>query len=291
MLNNLIQITTSGIAMGMVYALISIGLILLIRAVGVMNFAQGNLLALGAFIMYFFQVQRGLPIGATIIGGVILFALVGVIFMFSVYFPVRNSSWNFAIIICTIGASTVINELIMHIWGSRVIPVEPIIPGTSKIFGAVIANQILLIIGVGALIMLFCWILFEKMYFGKVMLAAAQNPYSATLLGISTVLTTAVTYAIVMNILGFSGYMVAPVLILDTSLSNLQMKAFAGVVIGGFGSLKGAVIGSILIGLIEAYSIFVTTTFKDVIVFGVLLLILMFKPDGLFEYKKIQEKA
>lgn len=290
-MDTFIQITMSGIAMGMVYALISIGLILLIRAVGVMNFAQGNLLALGAYVTYALHSQMGLGLGGTIGAAIILFAVLGVAFMFTVYYPVRNSSWDFAIIICTIGAATVINELITLIWGSRVIPVEPIVAGTTKIFGATIANQILLIIVVGLLIMGLCWLLFEKLYFGKLMLAAAQNPYSATLLGIPTVITTAATYIIVMNILGFSGFMVAPALILDVSLSNLQMKAFAGVVVGGFGSLKGAIIGSLIMGLVEAYSIYVTTTFKDVIVFGVLLLILTFKPEGLFDYDKIQEKA
>lgn len=285
------QLSVNGLAMGMIYAMISIGLVLLIRAVGVLNFAQGDLLVLGAYVTYWLGVQLQLPVIAVVVLAILLFAALAVLFMMGVYYPVRNSSWSFAVIICTIGASSIINESITAIWGSRIIPIEPLVSGAISVFGVPIEKQLLLTIGIAICIMVLVWILFEKTFCGKLMLAAAQNRFAATLVGIPVMMTIALTYVLNMNIVGFAGYLVSPILLLNTSLSTLQLKAFAGVVIGGFGSLKGAIIGSLLIAMVEAYSSYVTTTYKDVFVFGVLILVLLFRPQGLFRGTKVGEKA
>ena len=285
------QLSVNGLAMGMIYAMISIGLVLLIRAVGVLNFAQGDLVVLGAYATYWLGVQLQLPLIAVVVAAIILFSIFALLFMMGVYYPVRNSSWAFAVIICTIGASSIINESVTAIWGSRIIPIEPLVRGAVNIFGVPIEKQLLLTIGVAICIMVLVWLLFEKTFCGKIMLAAAQNRFAATLIGIPVMLTIAITYILDMNIVGFAGYLVSPILLLNTSLSSLQLKAFAGVVIGGYGSLKGSIIGSILIAMVEAYSSYVTTTYKDVFVFGVLILVLLFRPQGLFQGTKVGEKA
>ena len=248
-MNVFLQLTVTGLAMGMIYALVAMGLILLIRAVGVMNFAQGDLLMMGAFITYGLTYQINLPIYLMIPISIIMFALIGVIFMYCVYWPLRNASYPAATIIATMGASIVIREICSLIWGSVPIVTSSIIPGTLRIGSLTLQYQYLLIIVVGGLLIFLVQMLFDKLYAGRVMQAAAQDGYAANLLGIPVQLTIAVTYAIVTVIVAVGGYMVAPVFSVSMTLGTLQLRAFAGVVLGGFGNIKGAIVGSLIVAL------------------------------------------
>lgn len=290
MLSMFLQFTVVGIAMGMIYALMAMGLILLIRSVGVLNFAQGNLFMLGAFITYMFGYQIQLDFWQMILASILTFAIFGLIFMFTVWWPVRKSSWKQATIICTIGAASIIKELVNLIWGSIPFVPDPIVTGNLSMGGITLEYQYLVIIAICIVIVMGVFSLFDKVYAGRVMQAAAQDKYAAQLIGIPVTLTIAVTYMIVCTIAGIAGYLVAPIFFVTTSLGTLQLRAFAGVVIGGFGNLKGAVIGSLIIGLIEAYSTFFTSTYKDVFVFMVLILMLVIRPQGIFG-ERISDKA
>ncbi|MBC8535141.1 branched-chain amino acid ABC transporter permease [Clostridiales bacterium BX7] len=286
-----LSLTGSGLAMGMIYAMLSVGLLLLIRSVGVTNYAQGDLLALGAFTAFFLMDRlnlNGLPM---ILLMIVLFACFGTTFMFTCYYPLRKTKWNQAIMVCTLGAGMVIQEVCLLVCGSMVKPMEPIIPGTLTIGSFVLQWQYIVVFFVSLLVMVAVYLLFDKLYAGRAMLAAAQNSYAANLIGIPSILTTLGTYIIVMMIVGFAGYLVAPIFLVRTTLNSLQSKAFASMVLGGFGSVKGAVIGSLMIGLIESYSTYFTTVYKDVIVFGVLLLTLLIRPQGIFGEIQLKEKA
>ncbi len=285
------SLTLSGVSMGMIYALQAIGLILLLRSVGVMNFAQGDLLAIGAYALYFFSVKMGFSTIVTLLLLLVFFLLFGALFMTTTYWPVRNTKWPQALLVVTIGASTVIKELEMLICGSRPQTIKPIIKGSLKIGKFILQYQYIFIFCVAAVLMIGVYILFDKLYVGRVMSAASQNKKAAELIGIPTKQTTLATYMIVATICGVCGALCAPLFMVRTSLATFQMKSFAGIVLGGFGNIKGAIIGSLIIGLIEAYSTYVTTVYKDVAVFGVLLLVLIFRPQGLFKGITYQEKA
>lgn len=277
-----VQLTISGLATGMVYALMAIGLVLLIRAAGTFNFAQGQFLVVGAFVTYCLLEQLHVNRGVSVLIEFIIFAVLGALFMGLVYNPVSNSKWGQAVTVSCIGASMVLREICVLIWGSRALSYGPIIPGSIEIFGAYIEIQYLCIIAVASAIVALVLLFFDKLYCGRIMQAAAEDKYAAELLGINTKITTMVTFSVVFIIVAFGGGLVAPILTVSVSLSGLQSKAFASVVIGGVGSVKGAIIGGLLIGLIESYATIFTTTYKDVVVFVVLLLVLMFKPTGLF---------
>lgn len=285
-----LQLLIVGISMGMLYAILALGVVLLVRAVGVLNFAQGDLFMLGAYVTFALSYQAQLPLYATVLVALVVFAVFGILFMFSVYWPLRRSTWGATIIISCLGASTAIKELTKLIWGSNPLVAAPLIKGTITIAGAKLEYQYLFIIAICGLLIFLVWMLFEKLYAGRLMEAAAQNKYAAELLGISTVLTTAATYAISASVAGIGGWLAAPLFLVTTSLSDLLIKGFAGMVIGGFGSIKGAVIGSIFIGIIESYSVLITSTYKNAIVFLVLIVFLIFKPKGLFP-QKIGEKV
>lgn len=285
-----LQLLVNGIAMGMIYALMAMGLILLIRAIGVMNFAQGDLLMIGAFITWALTNQLQLPFYAMVPAAMVAFALFGILFMFLVYWPLRNASYPTATVIATMGASIVIRELATLIWGSQPLTARPLIRGSLNVGAIRLQYQYLLTILVGAILIFLVFTLFEKLYAGRMMQAAAQDKYAAELLGIPTILTTAATYIIVVSLASIGGYMIAPMFMVNVTLGSLQLRAFAGVVIGGFGNVKGAIIGSLLIGLVESYSSMITTTYKDAVVFLILIIVLLFRPQGLFG-ERIADKA
>ncbi len=291
------SLTINGLAMGMVYALVAMGLVILVRAVGVMNFAQGDLLALGAYISCVLIVDIKLPLWAFIPVSLACFVAVAAIFMFSCYWPLKNASYTQAIIVATIGAGIVIRELCIKFWGPIPIKMPALIHDAAtgsgkviKIFGVKLQAQFLLTIGVCFILIFLVFQLFEKLYAGRMMEAAAQDKYAAELIGIPTILTILGTYSIVVSVVSYGGFMIAPIYFVSTTLATLQLRAFAGVVIGGFGNIKGAIIGSIFIGLIEAYSSVFFSAYKDAVVFIILILVLIVWPRGLFG-DKIKDKA
>lgn len=295
-----VSLAVNGIAMGMIYALLGMGLILLVRAVGILNFAQGDLMMFGSYIAACLLLDVKMPLWAMIPSALIFYALIGIIFMFTIYWPLRKATYSQATIIATMGAAIVLQELAKLIWGSQPRTISALITdaeGKSAVLrlgqgaGATTLQwQYLIIIAVGALIIFLITQLFDKLYVGKMMQAACQDSYAANLLGVPSILTICATYIIVMIVCGTCGYLVAPIFMVRSTLGTLQLRAFAGVVIGGFGNIKGAVIGCLLVGLIESFSTMAFSGYKDVTVFLLLIVFLIFRPTGLFK-SKIGDKA
>lgn len=291
-----VNLLLNGLAMGMVYAMLGIGLILLIRAVGILNFAQGDLLMLGAFITSSLILDFELPIYVMIPLAFLMFILIGALFMFVVYWPLRKASYPAATIIATMGASIMLKESVTLIWGSVPRALPSIITDAEGRTGILylgtvpIQWQYILIVLVGILFIVGITLLFDKLYIGKLMQAACQDAYAANLLGIPSQLTILLTYIIVAVVAGFGGYMVAPIYMVRNTLGTLQLRAFAGVVIGGLGSISGALIGSLIVGVVEVFSTMYLSSYKDVTVFILLILFLIFRPQGIFG-ERIGDKA
>ena len=291
-----ISLAINGIAMGMIYALLGMGLILLVRAVGILNFAQGDLMMFGAYIAACLLLDFRLPLPLMLLVAFIWYAIIGVIFMFTIYWPLRKATYAQATIIATMGASIVLQELAKLIWGSQPRTISSLItdaegnPAVLRIGSTTLQWQYLIIIAVGAIIIWLITQLFDKLYVGKMMQAACQDSYAANLLGVPSILTICATYVIVMIVCGTCGYLVAPIFMVRSTLGSLQLRAFAGVVIGGFGSIGGAVIGCLLVGVIESFSTMAFSGYKDVTVFLLLIIFLIFRPTGLFK-SKIGDKA
>lgn len=291
-----ISLLINGLSMGMIYAMIAMGLILLIRAVGVLNFAQGDLLMVGAYIASVLVMDLELPFYAALPVMLVLYALLGFAFMLVTYWPLRKASYPVAPIIATMGASLVLSEGTMILFGSWPRTLSPLLKNakgaslTINLFGTRLQVQFLLIIVVAVAVMSLIYLLFEKSYIGCMMQAAAQDKPAAELIGISTLMTTAVTYMLVVTLVAIGGFMVAPVYTVTTSLSSLQLRAFAGTVIGGFGSIKGAVIGCLLVGIVESFATINFSSYKDAIVFLILIVFLIVKPQGLI-VSKVADKA
>jgi len=295
--NTILSMLVNGTAFGMVYALMAMGIILLVRAIGVLNFAQGDFFMLGAYIALGYLVDLELPLPIMIPVALLTYALIALIFMICVYWPLREASYPAAIVIATIGTSYVIKELVQIIWGSLPRPMPPLLSnpetGGAKLLTigtAKLSWQMIITMLVGAAAIILVFILFEKLYAGRMMEAAAQDKYVAELLGIPTIITVAATYIISITLASIGGFLMAPMLTVNVTLGTLQLRAFAGVVIGGMGNIKGAIIGALFIGLLESFSSVWFGAYKDAVVFSVLLLFLVFRPQGLFG-TKIKDKA
>jgi Branched-chain amino acid ABC-type transport system, permease components len=295
--NIFLSLTLNGLAMGMIYALMAMGLILLIRAIGVMNFAQGDLLMFGAYIAYALTVDIKLPLWLMIPAACVCFAIIGLVFMFTVYWPLREASYPTATVISTMGAAMVLKETATLVWGSFPHSMPSLIRDSQtgkaavlKIGNVTLQWQFIITIIVGIIIIFLVFNLFEKLYAGRMMQAAAQDKYAAELLGIPTILTTAATYIIVVSMASIGGYLISPVFMVSNTLGSLQLRAFAGVVIGGFGNIKGAILGSVIVGLVESFATLKFSTYKDAVVFLVLIAVLLIRPQGIFG-EKIADKA
>lgn len=296
-LNLFVTLLLNGLANGMVYALLSMGLILLFRSVGVLNFAQGNMLALGAFLGYAFLVQANMPLWAAIICCLICYALIGLAFMVCIYLPLKDSKYPVAIIVATIGTSTVLNEVISLIWGNEPKPVPYIIKNPETGGGAFIRLgtvtlqwQLVLTVIVGVVLIAMLNILFEKFFLGKMMEASCQDKYAAELIGVPTLITVSVTYVLAIGLGCIGGFMVAPMYSASVALSVLQLRAFASVIIGGTRSIKGSIIGALIVGLIESFATIRFSNYKNAVIFIIIIVFLLIKPDGLVK-SKIGDKA
>ena len=251
---------------------------------------------MGAFITCWLTIDLELPLYIMAPFALICFAVLALVFMFTTYWPLRNASYPAATIISTMGASMALKEIATLIWGSMPRSMPPLMQNESgsaavlRIGSVSLQWQYILTIIVGAVLIVLVFILFERLYAGRMMQAAAQDSYAAELMGIPTILTTAATYIIVVILSGVGGYMISPIFMVSNTLGSLQLRAFAGVVLGGFGNIKGAIIGSLFIGLVESYSSIQFSQYKDAVVFLVLIIALLIRPQGLFG-EKISDKA
>ena len=268
--------------MGMLYGLMAIALLLIIKAVGVLNFAHGQLFMLGGYIFWTFSEQLNMPYLASMILSIVAFSIVAFLYMNSVYWPLRNSPWKAAVTISTIGASIALKEIVRLIWGAVPLTMAPIVDKTVKVGNVYLHSQYLFIIGISALIMIIVYILFEKTFLGTIMQATSQDRYASEIIGVPTKIAILSTYIISITISGIGGSLAAPLFLVSQSLGSFASKAFAGIVLGGLGNIPGAVVGCIVIGLVESFSILITDRYKDAIVFAIVIIVLVLNPNGLF---------
>lgn len=286
-----IQLLVSGIAVGIIYGLIAMGMVLIFRAVGVMNFAQGDFLMFGGFFVYTFNQMLGLHILPSLLLASLCMGGIGVVFMRTSYWSLRGAQTK-AIIVSAMGASIVLREGARLIWGSIPLTVDKVKEGTTTVFGATIMWQYVAIILVALLMMGLVYLLLEKTFVGSIMQATAQDQYMSALVGIPVIVSIGLTFFISAAITGICGGLLAPIFFLSNTMgATAGPKAFAAIVIGGFGSVPGAIVGGLIVGLVEQFGgAYISSTYQLVLIYVVLIVFLMFRPNGLFK-TRIGEKA
>ncbi len=292
MLSLVPQLLFTGLGIGAIYALVSLGFVLLIRAASVVNFAQGEFSMLGAYLMVILFSQIGLPYWLSIVITIVLMGGFGVLFAGATYWPLRFRG-QIPVIISTIGASILITNLVLVLYG----PSPQVLPGLFENPGFLVGNvfmdsQYLSIMVFTALLLVLQYVVFERTLLGKRLQATSQDKDMASLLGIPVATMVLITFAYSAALGGFAGVLVAPVLFVSVGMGAIiSLKAFAANIIGGFGSIPGAILGGLLLGVVETFgAAFISVPYKDAIAFGMLLLFLLIRPQGLFG-ERIAEKA
>lgn len=285
----------SGLAIGGVYALVALGITLIYRATNVVNFAQGDFTMLGAFALFAFSEGAKLPYPVAFLLALALMAVLGILFELGVYYPLRNRTF-LPVIIATIGASIMFQNGALAIFGPSPEKVQPVINaganGGITLGGVFFDYQYIVIMGVTVLLVLLQHGFFEYTVLGKRMQATSQDKDMARLLGIPVSLMIAITFIYSTMLGGLSGMLVAPIFFVTHKMGViLGLKAFAATICGGFGDVRGAILGGLALGVIETFgAAYISSVYKDAFSFLLLLLFLLIRPQGIFG-EKIAEKA
>ena len=273
----------SGLATGCVYALIALGFVLIFKATDVVNFAQGEFVMVSGFISYTLLIRGGLPYWLVLVLTVVASGFVGVALERVVVRPIMDAP-IFSIVIATIGASTVLRSSAGILYGYDVLPLptlfskDPVRLGVLT-FTAMDAG----VIGSSLAIMLALYLFIKLTKTGMAMRATAQSQTAARLMGVSVKRIFSLTWAISAGIGGVAGVLIAPIIYLDPNLGFIGVKAFAGAILGGFGSIPGAIVGGMLLGVLENLSgYFFNAGIKQVSTYILLILVLVIRPSGFF---------
>jgi len=277
------QFLVSGVTNGSIYALIAFGFCLIQNATGLVNFAQGDFVMLGAMIMVSLVQVAHLPVVAALPLTVVTVALVGVLLEQG---PIRQSRNRdvLTLVMITVGASIFVRGGSMLVWGknAHILPAwggdQPIIVGKAAIL-----PQALWILALSLVVLLSLYVFFHRTLVGKAMRAVADNPEGALLIGLSVRNLVALAFALSGAVGALAGVLVIPL----TSMSYdgglmLGLKGFAAAILGGYGSPLGAVVGGLLLGILEALGAgLISSAYKDAFAFLVLLAILLLRPAGI----------
>ena len=292
-MDKLIQTLISGLSLGSIYALIALGYTMVYGIAKMLNFAHGDIIMVGAYAVITAVFTMGLPPFIAILISIALCALLGIVIEFLAYRPLRQAQ-PLAVLITAIGVSYLLQNLALLFYGSeqKAFPTIVALP-TVRIGGVYIDGITLATLVVTAVIMVALSLFINKTRMGKAMRAVSEDKEAAELMGISVNRTITVTFAIGSALAGVAAifYGAAYTYIRPTTGAMPGIKAFTAAVFGGIGSIPGAMLGGILLGVIEQLSkTYISTLWADAIVFGVLVVVLVVKPTGLLG-KKISEKV
>jgi branched-chain amino acid transport system permease protein len=292
-----LQLIISGAAQGCIYGLIALGFVLIYKATETVSFAQGELMMLGAFAALVLLTVLGFPFWLAVPSTVLAMALMGWLIERAVISPILGQP-AFSIVMLTIGIGYVARGLITMIpdmgTDTRVLPVpykDQVLqlgqPGT----GLLLDVQLMVVIGVTALLCLLLFALFRYTQIGIAMQASSQNQLAAYYMGIPVRRLNGLVWGLAAAVAAVAGILLAPITFVHANMGLIGLKAFPAAVVGGFGSLPGAIVGGLIIGVVESLSgFFLPEGFKDIAAYVVVLLMLVLRPNGLFG-EKLRKKV
>jgi branched-chain amino acid transport system permease protein len=279
----------NGLVLGSMYAIVASGLTLIWGTMKMLNFAHGELYMVGGYVLYFaFTIFGVHPFVGIFLAMLIVFTL-GLLMERSILHPLLDKpGWDVSPLVATLGVSIFLQNFALKVWGERFKSVPYFIEGTVELAGFRIAYQRILILAVAAGVMLGFWVYVKRSRFGIALRATAQDRDAATLLGINAHRVYMITFGVSSGLAALAATMLAPLFLINPWMGIPPLlKAFIVVVLGGLGSFEGAILGGILLGTIESLAIvFLSSEWKDVVSFMVLILVLFLKPSGFFGTKE-----
>ena len=284
----------SGISLGSIYAIIALGYTMVYGIAKMLNFAHGDVIMVGAYISFIAANYWGLPVPLSILVAMLVCTVLGIVIEGLAYRPLRSAP-SLAVLITAIGVSYFLQNSALLIWGANPKVYTPVVSGTLRLFdGQLSVSYVSLVTVVACIIIMIALTLFTghtKM--GKAMRACSEDKGAAQLMGINVNFTISLTFAIGSALAAIAGVLLcsfSPTL-MPTTGSMPGIKAFTAAVFGGIGSIPGAFLGGILLGVIESLARgYISTQLSNSIVFAVLIVILLVRPAGLLG-KYVQEKV
>lgn len=280
------QFLLSGVTVGAVYALVALGFTIIYNASDVVNFAQGEFVMLGGMITVF-SYQAGIPLPLAAILAILATAAIGVALNKLAIEPARGAP-VVSLIIITIGASIFIRGL-TQITFDKQLHSLPAFSGDTPIAlaGATILPQSLWVVAGALAVFIGLWVFFTKTLTGRAVLATANNRIAAQLVGINTPYIMTLSFALSAAIGALAGVLVTPITLTSYDVGiSLALKGFAAAMLGGMGNPKGALVGGLLLGILEAMTAgYISSQYKDAAAFIVILAVLFAMPQGIFGRK------
>jgi branched-chain amino acid transport system permease protein len=281
----IVQLLISGVAQGCIYGLIALGFVLIYKATETVSFAQGELMMLGAFCALALMTVLGLPFWISVPATIAAMGVLGLAVERAVIRPILGQP-AFSIVMLTIGISYVARGAITMIpdmgTDTRVLPV-PYNDAIAKAGALVIDIEQMVVIATTALLCTLLAMLFRYTKIGIAMQASSQNQLAAYYMGIPVKRLNGLVWALAAGVAAIAGILLAPITFVHANMGLIGLKAFPAAVVGGFGSLPGAIVGGLIIGVVESLAgFFLPEGFKDIAAYAVVLLMLMVKPNGLF---------
>ena len=288
-----LQLVISGIAQGCIYGLIALGFVLIYKATETVSFAQGDLMMLGAFAGLAGMTMLGFPFWLAVISAIGAMALLGLVTERLVIRPILGQP-AFSIVMLTIGLGYVGRGLITMIPGigteTHTLPV-PYKDQAWTLGGLVVSMEQTAVIVVTAVLCAALYALFKYSKLGLAMQASSQNQLAAYYMGIPVKRLNGLVWALAAAVAAIAGLLLAPITFVHANMGFIGLKAFPAAVVGGFGSLPGAIVGGLVIGIVESLSgFYLPEGFKDIAAYIVVLIMLMVKPNGLFG-EKLRKKV
>lgn len=286
----------NGISLGSVYAIIALGYTMVYGIAKMLNFAHGDVIMIGAYVVMASVSGAGLPPFAALLVSVVFCTVLGIVIESVAYRPLLNAASSLAVLITAIGVSYLLQNIALLIFGANTISFASIVPVPALALagGALtVTGEAIVTIGCCIVIMIGLTLFIRKSKAGQAMLAVSEDKGAAQLMGINVNGTIALTFAIGSALAAVAGVLLCSAYPTLTPYTGAMpgIKAFVAAVFGGIGSIPGALIGGILLGVIEIFGkAYISSQMADAIVFGVLIVILLVKPAGILG-KNIQEKV
>jgi branched-chain amino acid transport system permease protein len=257
------------------------GFVMIYKATEMVNFAQGDIMMLGAFVAFTFSAIVGLNFWLSLLAAMLVMAVFGFLVDMVVVRRIIGQP-QFSIVILTISLGFVFRSAAGMIWGQSPLSIETPFSGSSSMAGAVIGHDRLAIMGGTIIVVTSIWAFLRFSRWGIAMQAASQNQLASFYVGIPVKLVYSGVWGLAAMISCIAGVLLAPITLIGTLNGFLGIKAFAAAVIGGFGSLPGALVGGLIIGIAEPFAAAYLPEVKNIIGYLIMFAVLILRPEGLF---------
>ena len=285
-----IQIVASGLTLGAMYAVSTIGLSLVWGSLGMLNMAHGAMLTMGGYAAYFVMARLGLPHVAGLLGAMVVGAMVGLLVYHTVVRTMLGSrSFDTNVIIATVGIASVLENVVLKLFDAQPLPQPLVIGGSLQVGRVHIPNQNLLILGVALVLMVAIALVLQRSRAGRAIRATAMNREAAQLMGVPIGRVYAQVLMLAGALAAVSGIMVSSIATLSPTMGGDPMlKAFIICVVAGLGNVYGAVVSAIALGLLEATAQYVIgVRFGFALLLFLVIAILIWRPYGLFGRRQV----